>query len=143
MNLWTFLYFWIGTQSLQIAFGFAALLQKRDASGRKRLGSLVVSAGASILPLFTLLLFLRVFVIGRSSNVAQLAGEAGYELWRLWFAAWPLLVFGNLAAFVVVLVAAIVPPYSPAHWKSIASRVCAIVAAGFACHAVFTYFPDA
>ena len=102
-----------------------------------------MSVVASVLPLVTLLLFLRVFVIGGSSNVAQLAGESGLDLWSLWFHAWPLLFFGNPVAFMVALVAALLPPYPPRRWQSFASRACAVVAASFAWYTVVTFFPDA
>jgi hypothetical protein len=42
---------------------------------------------SAIVPTITLELFLRVFVIGHSSNVAQLAGSNGIDLWELWFNA--------------------------------------------------------
>jgi hypothetical protein len=75
--------------------------------------------------------------------VAQHAGESGLDLWSLWFQAWPFLFFGNPLASLVAVVAALFPPYPPSHWKSFASRVCAVVAAGFAWHVVVVFFPDA
>src|SRR5262249_43738139 len=134
---------WVGSQALQLTFAVLAVRQQRDASGHKRLGSLVVSGVASVLPLTTLVLFLRVFVIGGSSNVAQLAGESGFDLWRLWFHAWPFLFFGNPLAFLLAVVAALLPPYPPSRWQSFASRICAVVAAGFAWYTVVRFFPDA
>src|SRR5262249_1354027 len=136
MNPWLFLFLWVGAQALQLTLAVLAVRQRPDASGRKRLGSLVVSGVASVLPVVTLVLFLRVFVIGGSSNVAQLAGESGFDLWSLWFHAWPLLFVGNPLAFLVTVVAALLPPYPPGRWQSFASRICAVVAAGFAWYTV-------
>lgn len=140
MNLWIFLLvFWVSSQVLQLVFGVLAI----QTSEQKRLSSLKVSALASILPMFTLLLFITVFVIGGSSNVAQLAGEEGQDPWTLWAIAWPLLFIGNPVAFFVVLVAAFCPPYSPTHWKSLVSRVSAVFAASFAWYVSAMLFPDA
>src|SRR5438477_7462456 len=118
MNPWMFIMIWIASQSLQIALGCWALFKRPGpdgrtgpgAPGRRRLGSLMASAFASILPLMTLILFLRVFVIGGSSNVAQLAGDEGYDLWHLWFSAWPLLLLGDPAGVLIGLVALAIPP---------------------------------
>ena len=90
--------------------GLRRALQRPDAAGRKRLGSLVVSAIASILPLWTLVLVLRVFVIGGSSHVVQLAGGT-YDLFGLWVKWWPNLFFGNMLAFPLFLGAACFQPY--------------------------------
>jgi hypothetical protein len=134
---------WIGSQSLQVFSGIQALRERSDSNRPKRLGSLYLSGVASILPFATLLLFLRVFVIGGSSNVAQLAGASGSELWGLWFHAWPLLFFGCPLAFVAAAVATILPPYPPGHGHSFVSRVGALVSSGCAWYVVVTCFPDA
>ena len=143
MNPWIFLFLWVGSQTMHLVFWFLATRQPPDIKGRKRLGSLMGSGWVSILPLLTLLLFLAVFVIGGSSNVAQIAGEGGQGLWRLWFLAWPLLFFGNPIAFLLALVAVFLPPYPPRHWKSSVSRACAAITAGFAWFTVVMLFPDA
>jgi hypothetical protein len=131
-----------GAQALQLAFGVYACL-RRGIALERRFNSLVVSGLGSLLPLVTLLLFLVVFVIGGSSNVAQVAGGSGYDLWSLWCSTWPLLFLGNPLAFIVVLVAASLPPYSLSQWPSFCSRWCAVAAAGFACYTVVKFFPDA
>jgi hypothetical protein len=143
MNPWALLIVWSRSQSLQIVFGVQAVRQQTDTNRNKRIGSLVASGFASVIPLMTLLLFLRVFVIGESSNVAQLAGESGIPLWRLWFQAWPLLFFGNPVEFFVNAVTALFPPYPPKYWQSFTSRVCGVIATGFACYVVVIFFPDA
>jgi hypothetical protein len=134
---------WIGSQSLQVFSGIQALRERPNSNRPKRLGSLYVSGVASILPFATLLLFLRVFVIGGSSNVAQLAGPSGSSLWSLWFHAWPLLFFGCPLAFVATAAATIVPPYPPVYGNSFVSRLSALVSSGCAWHVVVTCFPDA
>jgi hypothetical protein len=139
MNAWIFLLLWVSSQALQLVFGVVAM----QTLEKKLLGSLKVSALASILPLVTLLLFIKVFVVGGSSNVAQFAGEAGRGLWTLWFIFWPFLFIGNPIAFFVVLLAAFFPPYPPTHWKSLVSRVSAVVAASFAWYFSATFSPDA
>jgi hypothetical protein len=139
MNAWIFLLLWVSSQTLQLVFGILAM----QTLGKKQLDSLKVSALGSILPIVTLLLFITVFVIGGSSNVAQFAGEAGRGLWTLWLVFWPLLFIGNSISFFVVLVAVFCPPYPPNHWKSLVSRVSAVVAASFAWYTSSNFFPDA
>lgn len=143
MNPWIFLFAWVGSQTLQLIFAALAVFRRTEPDGRRRLGSLIASTLATILPLITLLLFVVVFVIGRSSNVAQLAGESGYKLWSLWCGVWPLLFLGNPVALLGTLVAALLPPYPPRYWQSFTSRIFAIAAAGFAWYTVITFFPDA
>jgi hypothetical protein len=143
MNPWVLLFLWIIAQSLQVVFALSAIGTRDHAKVENRLGSLTVSGFAAVLPLLTFVLFLGVFVIGRSSNVAQLAGEDGYELWKLWFHAWPLLFFGNPVSLLVLLVAVFLPPYPPRNWASTLSRICGAFAAAFALYITFTYFPDA
>src|SRR5437763_2671659 len=109
MNSLLFLFIWIGSQVLQVALTSAAYLQPRPPGGGRQLGPLYVSTAASLVPLITLVLFLRVFVIGGSSNVAQIAGEAGMGLWSLWASAWLPLFCGIPIVFVVLLVAAMRP----------------------------------
>src|SRR5207302_5916122 len=96
-----FLFFSLHDDLPILAFVSAACLQRQPSGGRRRLGSLYVSTGASLVPHITLVLFIRVFIIGGSSNVAQLAGEAGFGLWSLWAGAWLPLFCGSPVAFVV------------------------------------------
>ena len=133
----------LGALIMQLVWGVLAVRQEPDAKGIRRHGALVPSAMASVLPLMTVLLFIRVFVIGRSSNVAQFAGDSGFDLWRLWFHAWPLLFFGNPLAFLVAVVGLLRRPHPPTHWQSFASRACCLIAAGCAWYIVVSYSPDA
>ncbi len=137
-----FLALWLLSQTLHLALGWFALRQQR----KKReppLNSLIASAIGGILPLLALVLFLWVFVIGGSSNVAKLAGAQGRTLWRLWFSWWPALFLGLPVTGLVLLGAALSPPYPPDHWKSFLSRWCGVVAALCAWCAVVWCFPDA
>lgn len=143
MNPWMCLFLWIISHALQLELGVLALWRRTGDGRQRRLGALFLSATTSVLPLITLLLFLRVFIIGGSSNVAQLAGESGLDLWHLWFQAWPFLYFGNPLAFLAAVAALVVPPYPPNEGTSFASRVCAVIAAGCAWYMVVTFFPDA
>lgn len=143
MNPVLVLLIWIAAHALHVGLGVAAVWQRRSDQEPKRLGSLVVSFFASILPWITLLLFLVVFVIGGSSNVAQLAGESGLELWSLWLHPWPLLLFGDLIAIIVLAILALVPPYPPRYWTSFLARWCSVGGAALAWYTVVTYFPDA
>ncbi|MBN2022663.1 MAG: hypothetical protein JW809_07695 [Pirellulales bacterium] len=104
---------------------------------------LTVSFFASIPPWTTLFLFLIVFVIGGSSNVAQLAGDSGFGLWSLWCSWWLLLFFANPIALAVLTVTALCPPYPPRHGKSFVARLCSVVGAALAWYVVVTWFPDA
>jgi hypothetical protein len=102
-----------------------------------------ISAAAAIVPAITLMLFVCIFVIGGSSNVAQLAGESGMDLWSLWFDVWPFLFFTNPLILVVTVVAVVFPPYPLQRTTSVIARLTAVLLAVFACHTVVTYFPDA
>ena len=143
MGPWILLYVWIASQAAQIVFACCAIRAKGKDGTSRRLGSLVASGIASIFPVTTLVLFICVFVIGGSSNVAQLAGPSGYGLWELWYHFWPFLFFGNPVAFFVSIVIAILAPYPPKYWASFTSRLCACIVAGFSWYIVVTYFPDA
>jgi len=143
MNPWLFLGLWIGSHAMQLAFGATALRKQQAGPEPKRLGSLSVSFYGSILPWITLILFIVVFVIGGSSNVRQLAGKSGYELWSLWCGMWPLLFVGNPVAFLVLAITAMFPPYPPRYWQSFVARLCGVVGAGVAWYMTVTFFPDA
>jgi|WetSurMetagenome_2_1015567.scaffolds.fasta_scaffold234877_1 hypothetical protein len=134
---------WIALQSIHLALVAVAFSNRRKSLADNHVAPLVLSSTAAIVPLGTLVLFLLVFVIGHSSNVAQIAGESGYGLWHLWFTVWPLLLLGNVVAGLVAIVATIFPPYPPRHWVSVAARFLAVLLVTFAWYFVGTYFPDA
>jgi hypothetical protein len=124
MDAWSFLILWVACLALQLGFA-AAACRPWAASGESRGHRPVyAAAAASIVPLITLGLFVRVFVIGRTSNVAQLAGEEGFRMWALWMEAWPLLLFCNLLAMVALMTALATPPW---RWASVLSRMAAFL----------------
>ncbi len=143
MGPWLLLIAWITTHLFQVALGITALRQRVDPQRPAHHISLLISGLSSVLPLIALVLFLRVFVIGGSSNVAQMAGEDGYALWKLWFSAWPFLIFGIPVAGIASIVAVLMPPYSLRTWPSALSRAFAVGAAGLSFFHVAKYFPDA
>jgi len=143
MNPWVFLYLWIGSLVMQLALGVIALRRPPELDGHRRRGSLMLAAVSGVVPLITLLFFLRVFVIGGSSNVAQLAGDDGQDLWSIWFHAWPMLLVANPPSMMLAVVAVLLPPYSRRGWASHFSRGGAVVASACACYVVLKYFPDA
>lgn len=143
MNPWLFISLWVIAQALQLILWFFGWRQRPDFHRPRRVTTLNVSGMACLVPFVTLLLFLLVFVVGGSSNVAQIAGEGGRSLWSLWFRMWPLLYMGNPVAFVVCLIAMLLPPYPPGYWYSIGSRACGVIASAFAWYVVVQCFPDA
>lgn len=137
------LFVWISSHILHIVFAVLAIPQKRTGDEKRKLGALITSMVTTIFPLVCLVFFLRVFVLGGSSNVAQFAGEERMKLWSLWFSVWGYLFLSTSLAFVINLVAVVCPPYLPRYSVSFLSRVCAVVATCFAFDAVSSYLPDA
>lgn len=128
MYAWLCLFIWVPTQTLQLMLGLRVPFGSSAGGSPRQRAALFFSAAASALPLVTLILFFRVFLIGGSSNIAQHAGESGLDLWSLWFHAWPLLFFGNPSSFVAAIAALALPPYPPKYTASFAYRVCAVIA---------------
>jgi hypothetical protein len=143
MDQWLLLSAWMAAHFFQLTFGIVALRQRIDPQRPTRHVSLLISGLSSFLPFIALALFLRVFVIGGSSNVAQLAGDEGLDLWHLWFSAWPFLLFGIPVAGIASLVAVLMPPYTLRTWPSIASRALTVLAVALSFFHVAKYFPDA
>ena len=143
MNVWLFIGLWIGSQALQLILAVIELFRPIRSEVVPRRKALQWSTGASFVPLITLVLFLRVFVIGGISHVAQLTGEEGMGLWGLWAAAWMPLFCCIPVVVVIIVIAAVLPPYPPRSWIGFLSRVSAVPASLCAWHAVYTWFPDA
>jgi hypothetical protein len=143
MNPWLFLGLWTASELAVIAFGTCALVRHRRAVNDFWPGSLVVAILAALFPFGTFSIFVAVFVIGQSSNVAQIAGSDGMDLWTLWFNAWPALFICNPASFGVALLTLAFPPYSSRSWDVWAARVAACGSAACAWYAVIQWFPDA
>ena len=94
-----FVYTWAALQVAVVSmFGYVLL------SGGRPSKAETTAAVFSLMPLFTLTTFVYVFVIGGSSNVAQLAGGSGLDLWSFWFDYFSFNIFGNLLAIVVLLI---------------------------------------
>lgn len=140
---WMLLLAWIIAHALQFRWAYLAMQRASTDAAPSRHTALQFSLLASCASLLTLAAFLWVFVIGGSSNVAQMAGPAGLKLWSFWFEAWPFMLLANPLALIFLLVAACCPPYPPRHAHSFGSRVCAFVAGAIACYVVVTCFPDA
>lgn len=135
--------FWALAAALQLIFGVIAVMRNRRLTREPIHRSLPISALASVIPLLALIMFTRVFVIGRSSSVRQLAGAAGATLWSDWAFVWPLFYLGAPAAVFVCVVVVMLPPYPPKLWQSTVSRGCAAVNAAFAYLVTMVNFPDA
>ena len=140
---WGFLYAWIPLQAVHALLAVYALAGPVNSAGPKRHGALVLSCAVTLVPLATLILFVGVFVVGGSSNVVQLAGDSGYDLWSLWAGTWPMLLLGNPVAWLVAVLTTVFPPYPPRQWASMVARFLAVLVAAFACWTTLTYFPDA
>jgi len=136
-------YFWGGAHAASLVFGVIAFLRRSPPGEAREIGAIIVSLVASIPPLITWLLVLKVFIIGGSSNIVQIAGPAGTSLWSLWARAWLYLLYGNGIALLVTGLAMLFPPYPPERASSVASRALAATAAGVALYFTFGLFPSA
>jgi hypothetical protein len=137
---WALVLLWIAVNAAQYVLGGWAWV--RPTAGSRRWAMLLAGI-ASLVSLITLVLFMRVFVVGRSSNVAQLAGEEGYALWSLWFRAWIWLYIGNPLSFITCVLSLAAKPWPLQDWRSWTSRVLASANAALAAYFTATYFPDA
>ena len=143
LSAWDCFWLWVTVQSAYLALAATAFaVERRNAEGNSRT-ALIVSAGATAIPLIALLVFVRVFVVGGSSNVAQIAGESGYELWRTWFHVWPLLFLGSSISWLTAVAATVWPPYPPRGWLSTATRLAAVLVGAVTCFVLTAYMPDA
>lgn len=141
MSLWSILALWITIWVIQIVFGVIAVRQQLETPRPSRHYPLLLSALSSIPPLVGMVLFAYVFVIGRSSNVAQLTGR--HDLWKLWCDAWLYLMLGIPIAQIASVFALLLPPHELRAWPSLASRGLAILVAGLSFICVVSHFPDA
>lgn len=141
MNSNAMLTLWIAAHAAQaICAGFAWA----QPAGQRRPATLIVSIACSLPSIVGLAAFLMVFVFGRSSNVAQLAGSGGgADLWSLWFDAFPILIVTNLLATPALVALALVPPYPRRWWASTAARVLAAIGGACAVMQILQHFPDA
>ena len=107
----TLLLTWLIAHALQFRWAFLAMRRSSEDAAPSRLTALQFSLVASCASLLTLAIFLWVFVIGGSSNVAQMAGPSGLKLWAFWGAAWPFMLMANPLALLFLVVSACCPPY--------------------------------
>jgi hypothetical protein len=70
---------------------------------------LLASLSTSI---YTLCISVYVFAIGGSSNIRQLAGASGYQLWEMWKDTWPTFLLLNPLSILLALIAIYLPPSS-------------------------------
>ncbi len=133
----------IGALAAHLTLVVVAYLQHRRVRSLLSRISLILGSAAGAIPLITLVLFLAVFVIGGSSNVAQLAGDSGHDLWSLWFGWWPVLLFGNPISVLCSVAALAIPPYRPRYFSAWALPLAALTAAIAGAHLTVVYFPDA
>lgn len=138
-----FLPVWIGALLLQAVLACRALQRSWSSDEKRNDVALPLSIMVALMPLMSLLIYLRIFVIGGGSSIAQLAGPDGMRLWSLWVNLWPILALGNLGAFLALGILTCVPPYPPIGKLSWASRLCGVASAASACYVVYSTFPDA
>jgi hypothetical protein len=143
MTGWILLLTWMIAHALQFRWAFLAMRRSSVDAVPSRHTALHFSLFASCASLLTLAAFLWVFVIGGSSNVAQMAGPGGLGRWSFWYEAWPFMLMANPLALMFLVASACCPPYPPRYAHSFGSRVCAVVAGAVACYVVVTCFPDA
>ena len=143
MNVWLLLAAWVLAHVAQAALSVAAWREPPDQSGRRRLASLKCSLIVSLVPVASLLAFVMIFVIGGGSNVAQIAGERGMDLWSLWVDLWLPLYLGTLVAVVGGVILAILPPFPPRRWWSTLARLCGVGGALLAAWFLAEFAPTA
>lgn len=129
---------WASTHAAQIVFAVRAF--RRDRRGDK---SLAASSYGSLPALLTFVLFVAVFVIGRTSIDPQQAhaSESGARLWESWFTGWAFLVPANLIALAGCALVSALPPYPPTRTDSFVSRLCAVGGCFCACYATLHWQP--
>lgn len=132
---------WISSVDLALALAGGGAIVAWHSGLRVRPALYVVPLIPSLL---TLVSFVRVFVVGGGSNVAQLAGSSGMSLWSFWFHIWPLLILSNLAAVLIALIVLFLPLGTRRGWQMvIAGRLCSLSSALIALRFLGIYFPDA
>ena len=129
---------WLLVLTMQVVLGVMALRPRASSVGQKQQGSLWLSGIVSVFPLLTLVVIVRVFVIGGSSNVAQFPDPYGS---RLWATNWYCLFWGNVIATMMLLAILALPPYPPRRWLSFLSRVFAVISSGYALYTVLRFHP--
>lgn len=137
-----FLFLWVGGLMVQAAFEIHCFRRQARISKFNSV-PLVLSSIGSIAPLISLIVFVWVFVVGRSSNVAQVAAGSDQNLWSFWFHSWPALLLANGCGVMIHLFALGLPPYPWEDGESYFGRCCGLIATGSALATVYWLMPDA
>ena len=143
MSPWLVLWLWIAMHGMHIALSVIAYMRQEFQRGPLEASSSGLSIAGAAVPLLSLLVFLRVFVFGGGSNVAQMADGGGEDLWELWFDFYPLMGIGTLLGGGAVLVSLCLPPYPIRHAAAFGARLCGAAAAGLAFYVLTQCPPDA
>ncbi len=102
--------------------------------------SLLVGGLVCLINFVSLSLFVIVFLIGRSSNVAQFAGRDSFNYWGLWFNTWGWTILSLLVVGAVALVVSACPPY---RWRDSVCRILSLVLAAQGLYSLLPLMPDA
>ena len=126
---------WAGLQVLVlVAFGHILLTAGRPSVAE------ATAALFSLISWFTLTVFVLVFVIGGSSNVAQLAGSSGMDGWAIWFNCFPVNLVGNLLSIIVTVFCIFGSrKLLASRFLTLAAFICAVIAF----YITIEHFPDA
>jgi hypothetical protein len=110
---------------------------------KKRVDALVTPLISAVISMVTFVCFTLVFIVSRSSNIAQMAQPDGMRWWSFWFHVWPFAFFSNLALLVVAAIFVLLPPYPRRYWQSSLCRLLVLMGIAFSLfHTVITA-PDA
>jgi uncharacterized BrkB/YihY/UPF0761 family membrane protein len=143
MASWIFLFLWAASVIMQ-AFLSSHVCKAMHSEANKSVNTMLFSVALfSMFPICTLLLFISVFVIGGASNVAQVAGEQGLSLWKLWHSVWPLLWIGNPISLTCLSILLFFPPYPDRNWKLFICRISAVLSSIFATIVSTMLYPTA
>ncbi|MEX0711958.1 MAG: hypothetical protein WD278_06390 [Pirellulales bacterium] len=113
----------------------------RGQAVRHYLGFTCAALGG-IAPTASWVLF-RIVFGGGGSNVAQMSDDSTYDLWRLWFKVWPLLLFVNPASVFASLVTLTFYLRPRKDFPLLAMRLFGVANGSLATWVVMTFFPDA
>lgn len=110
---------------------------------RKKEEANLTSGIVGILSTFTLVAFVLVFIVGRSSNVAQFAGKAGLDWWSFWFKIWGINAIGSLILGLIGAVTLFWKPRPTRDAVSFSLRVVVLAGILLSLYHTFRFMPDA
>lgn len=109
MSPWAWLYTWIALHLTAIGLLVGTLLREKPGWSRT---SLKISLLATGMNTVTVIAFVSMFVVGRGSNVAQLAHSSGtMSLWSSWMKQFIPLLGGTLLALPTTTILVLLPPW--------------------------------